>query len=61
MLDFLKTISAKRPALPDKPAVRVREWVPTLRRLIWRTGPALARGPWGPERSRYLWAAIGPE
>ena len=48
MLNFLKTISAKRPTSPDKPAVSVRERVSALRhlpaflKLIWRTSPALA-------------------
>ncbi len=48
MLDFLKSISAKRPTNPDKPAVSVRERVSALKnlpaflKLIWRTSPALA-------------------
>ena len=48
MLDFLKTISAKRPTNPDKPPVSVRERVSALKnlpaflKLIWRTSPALA-------------------
>ena len=48
MLNFLKTISAKRPAPDGKPAVSVRERVSALRhlpaflRLIWHTSPALA-------------------
>ena len=48
MFDFLKTISAKRPAPDGKPAVSVRERVSALRnlpaflRLIWHTSPALA-------------------
>jgi ATP-binding cassette subfamily B protein len=48
MLDFLKTISAKRPTAGDKPPVSVRERVSALRhlpaflRLIWQTSPALA-------------------
>jgi ATP-binding cassette subfamily B protein len=47
MLDFLKTISAKPPGRPDKPAVSVRERVSALRhlpaflKLIWHTSPAL--------------------
>ncbi|WP_375419512.1 ABC transporter ATP-binding protein [uncultured Hymenobacter sp.] len=50
MLDFLKTISAKRPAPGDKPAVSVRERVSALRhlpaflKLIWNTSPALSLG-----------------
>ncbi len=48
MLNFLKSISAKRPTNPDKPAVSVRERVSALKnlpaflKLIWRTSPALA-------------------
>ncbi|GAA4354369.1 ABC transporter ATP-binding protein [Hymenobacter saemangeumensis] len=51
MLDFLKSISAKKPKSrldPDKPAVSVRERVSALRhlpaflQLIWRTSPALS-------------------
>ncbi|WP_310391548.1 ABC transporter ATP-binding protein [Hymenobacter sp.] len=48
MLNFLKTISAKRPTSGDKPPVSVRERVSALRnlpaflKLIWRTSPALA-------------------
>ena len=47
MFDFLKSISAKRPAPDGKPAVSVRERVSALRHLpafltlIWRTSPAL--------------------
>ena len=67
MLNFLKTISAKRPTSPDKPPVSERErvlalwYLPALPRLSWHTSPALANGPWGPECSLYSGAAIGPE
>ena len=48
MFNFLKTISAKRPAPDGKPPVSVRERVSALRhlpaflKLIWHTSPALA-------------------
>lgn len=48
MLNFLKSISAKRPAPDGKPPVSVRERVSALRhlpaflKLIWRTSPGLA-------------------
>ena len=48
MLNFLKSISAKRPAPEGKPAVSVRERVSALRnlpaflKLIWHTSPGLA-------------------
>ena len=48
MLNFLKSISAKRPAPDGKPAVSVRERVSALRnlpaflKLIWHTSPGLA-------------------
>ena len=48
MFNFLKSISAKRPAPEGKPAVSVRERVSALRnlpaflRLIWHTSPGLA-------------------
>ena len=50
MFNFLKTISAKRPAPDGKPVVSVRERVSALRNLpaflnlIWHTSPALALG-----------------